>query len=282
MTDYSMESLLPYARLALKETSNGQLYNFMDGLFAQLEAAKLNGVRKRPPSQGGPYRYDYSAECPQELKNGAADVFLYLTHRGLIAPEIQSFPASMNFDRWRVTPRGVQWAAGAEPVPEDTAGYLLGLRKTVPSMDDIIFQYVEEGVGAFVREAYFSAAVMLGAACEKEIYLLAQSLLPALVSPTDQQKLKDILDRRGLFKLLNQIEEYLTACEKKDRGVFDGAQRHLLSMFESIRVQRNDAVHPNSANVREDSVRHAYAAFPSALKKAEQIREWLGKNPGVI
>lgn len=198
--DNSIEALLPYARLALKETSNGYLYNFPDGLFDQLEAAKFNGVRKKPPSQGGPHRYDYSAECPQGLKNGAADVFLYLLHRGLIAPEMQIYPPSVGLDRWRITPRGVEWAAGAEPPPEDTAGYLLALRKTVPSMDGIIFQYVQEGLTALVRQTYFSAAVMLGAACEKEVYLLAHSLLDALAFPPAKKKLKEVLERRQLFK----------------------------------------------------------------------------------
>jgi hypothetical protein len=279
--DYSLEVLLPFARLALRETSNGDLYHFMDGLFFQLEKASIRGVRKKPQRYGGPYRYDYTADCPQELKNGATEVFLYLTYRGMVAPEVQSFPATFNFDRWHITPRGTDWAAGAEPVPEDTKGYITNLRSSVPTIDGVIVQYVQEGVSALARQAFFSAAVMLGAACEKEIYLLGQSLANALADPKAQKQLKEVLDRRSLFQLLNSIEKHLGLC-KNPRDLFDGSQRHLLSMFESIRVQRNDAVHPNNANVSENSVRQAYAAFPSALKKAEQIHEWLDVNPSSI
>jgi len=280
-SEYSVAKLLPFARLALKETSNGEIYAFMDSLFGQLEKANFRGVSKKPQDLGGPYRYDYTQTCPQTLKDGATDVFLYLMYRGMVAPETQSFPAALNFGRWRITRRGTEWAAGAEPVPEDTAGYLAALRKNVPTIDSIIFEYVQEGLSALVRETYFSAAVMLGAACEKEIYLLADSLIRALDSPTSQKKLKEALEGRSLFQLLNRIETYVGAC-KTPHDVFDGAHRHLLSLFESIRVQRNDAVHPRSANVSEDSVHHAYAAFPGALKKAEQLREWFENNPASI
>jgi hypothetical protein len=115
----------------------------------------------------------------------------------------------------------------------------------------------------------------------RKFYLLAQSLAGASASPADQTQLKEILDRRALFKLLNEIEEHWGRC-KNPRDLFDRAQRHMLSRFESIRVQRNEAVHPNSAKVSEGSVRQAYAAFPMALRRAEQIREWFDKNPGAI
>lgn len=66
------------------------------------------------------------------------------------------------------------------------------------------------------------------------------------------------------------------------RGDFDGALTHLSSLFEAIRVQRNDAVHPNTAAVNEDSVRLSYDAFPHATEKAETLRAWFGKNPASV
>lgn len=280
-SEYSVDKLLPFARLALQVTANGEIYAFMDGLFAQLEKAGFRGVQRTPQHQGAPYRYDYSYNCPQPLKDSAMDVFLYLMHRGMIAPETLSFPTALNFGRWRITSRGTEWANGAKPVPEDTAGYLADLQRSVPQIDSVILEYVQEGLSALVGETYFSAAVMLGAACEKEIYLLADALLTALAQSASQKKLEEALEGRSLFKLLNTIEAYLAAC-KEPRDIFDGAHRHLLSLFESIRVQRNDAVHPRSANVSEETVHHAYAAFPGALKKAEQLREWFGAHPASI
>ena len=57
------------------------------------------------------------------------------------------------------------------------AGYINFLKKHVPTLDDVIEQYILEALTAFNRDAYFAAAVMAGAASEKAIYLLAVSLL---------------------------------------------------------------------------------------------------------
>ena len=151
----------------------------------------------------------------------------------------------------------------------------------MPTLDPVIHQYIREGLGSFRRQMFFSAAVMLGAASEKEIYLLGQSLAGALKSPAAQAQLNKFLAERSLFRLLQGIENHVLRCAKL-RGVFEGAQIHLMSLFESIRVQRNDAVHPNTANVDEDSVRMAYDSFPKAVEKAEALCTWFQTNPGSV
>lgn len=55
-----------------------------------------------------------------------------------------------------------------------------------------------------------------------------------------------------------------------------------MSLYEAIRVQRNDAVHPMNAQVSEASVRHSIQSLPYALAKSEEIRHWLTSNPGSI
>jgi hypothetical protein len=60
------------------------------------------------------------------------------------------------------------------------AGYMKFLRGNVPILDDVIAQYMLEALEAFNREAYFAAAVMIGAASEKAVYLLAASLMNVL------------------------------------------------------------------------------------------------------
>ena len=122
---------------------------------------------------------------------------------------------------------------------------------------------------------------MLGAASEKEIYLLGQSLVGALINPGAQTQMTKLLADRSLYRLLQAIEKHIGNCAKL-RGVFDGAHIHLMSLFESIRVQRNDAVHPNTANVDEVSVRLAYDSFPKAIAKSEGLRAWLNANLGSI
>lgn len=279
--DYSLQSMLPFARAAIRDTSNFALEGFFDNLFAELEKAHVKGVQKRATPTY--VRYDYSdLICPVQLKYGSIEVFYFLLHKGLILPEPQSFPQGFNLARYWKTPKGDAWAKGFEPIPEDALGYVKHLNTLAPHLDPIVNEYVREGLGSFEREMYFSAAVMLGAASEKEIYLLGESLSKSLASTVESAQLtKMVTTGRSLYTLLETIRRHLEKC-KKFRDVFDGADTHLMSLFESIRVQRNEAVHPAAAHVSEESVRGAYNAFPKAIQKAEQLREWFASHLGAI
>jgi hypothetical protein len=54
--------------------------------------------------------------------------------------------------------------------------------------------------------------------------------------------------------------------------VMEGTTRHLMSLIEYIKVQRNDAVHPMTFQVSADSVRFSLNAFPLTFKKVEALR----------
>jgi hypothetical protein len=121
---------------------------------------------------------------------------------------------------------------------------------------------------------------------EKEIYLLGDSMVPARRSGQHKKDLAALLGNRSLYKLLTFIGERLRSVSsplrKSCNGLFDGAETHLASLFETSRVQRNDAVHPNTGTVNERSVRMAYDSFPAALRKTEELREWCGKDPNTL
>lgn len=55
-----------------------------------------------------------------------------------------------------------------------------------------------------------------------------------------------------------------------------------MSLIEAIRVQKNDAVHPQNAKVTLDSVRLSYQAFPHAVEKLDALRQWFLANPKSI
>jgi hypothetical protein len=279
--DYSLEKMVPFARAAIKPTSNFEIRHFMDALFAELDKAHVPGVARQNPR--GQYNYNFSegAYSP-ELRRAATEVFFYLVHRGYILPEPQSFPTAFNELKYWKTPRGTAWADGAEPLPEDVSGYMLRLSLLVPSLDSVIVQYIQEGLGSFARESFFPAAVMIGAACEKEIYLLADSLVVALKDPAAQSsQTKQVSSGRSLYRLLEMIRKHIEACLRL-RGDFEGALAHLSSLFEAIRVQRNDAVHPSTGTVNEESVRLSYEVFPHAVEKAEKLRAWFARNPASV
>src|SRR5258707_5894138 len=102
---------------------------------------------------------------------------------------------------------------------------------------------------------------MLGAASEKALYLLGNAMLPALKHQKSQQTLQQLLERRQLTKFLEFIRDTIDR-NAKTIAPSDGAVTQVSAMFDSIRAQRNDAVHPNSAQVSPESVRFLTANFP--------------------
>jgi hypothetical protein len=58
------------------------------------------------------------------------------------------------------------------------------------SVDAVIRQYVSEALNTYIRGTFFASAVMIGAASEKAIYMVAESLVPALQDVVKQETLK--------------------------------------------------------------------------------------------
>lgn len=283
---YTLAWILPYVREALKRTSNFEFRTYANALFRKMEDAQVKGVVSFPPGQnigGQLFQYD---GIPFEIRSLVSEAFFYLFRKGYIAPDAPD--ARLNpppLHMFNVTQRGRAWLQGEEPPPEDAERYMKFLRGLVPTLDPVIDQYVVEALTAFEREAFFASAVMLGAASEKELYLLADSVLSALKDVKKQAKVKGLLDRRKLMELFETVRDTVddaATAKVIPYSVTEGATVHLMSLFEAIRVQRNDAVHPMNAQVSEDSVRHLIQSLPYVLGKSEEIRNWLTINPGSI
>ena len=285
---FTLTWILPYVRQGLKQTDNFEFRTYANALFTELEKANTLGVVRLPqgsPSYHGGQIFDYQT-MPRDLRNLVTEAFFHLFHKGYIAPAApDSYLNQPTLGTFRVTQRGRAWLQGKEPLPEDAEQYLKFLRERVPALDPIIEQYVIEALTAFDRDAYFASAVMLGAASEKELYLLAEAVFLALRDAGKQTKLRGLLDRRkllGLFKMVRDEIRQAVAAKLIPNAVSESSTTHLMSLYEAIRVQRNDAVHPMNAVVSEDSVRLLLQAFPYALSKSEELRVWLADHPGSI
>jgi hypothetical protein len=280
---YSLSTILPFVRQSLRGRGNFSYDHFVWGLWTELERAGTPGVVRTPPERnfsGQVYDYEHA---PYELRRVTTEAFYYLFHSGFTMPEPPgNLPGHPSEFTYHLTPRGLAWAASLEPLPEDVEGYMAVLRRLVPSLDSVIDQYVREGLSSFERQSYFSAAVMIGAAAEKAVYLLAESMVDAFSDARRQETFKKLIERRKLNELFHTLEKTIRdayVARALPFAVFDGAVSHLMSLIEAIKVQRNDAVHPMNAVVSADSVRLSFAAFPYALEKLVALRAWFLANP---
>lgn len=285
LTNYSLPSILPFVRQALRGRGNFAYKDFVTALFTQLETINLPGVERTPQHKMHTLQmFDYQA-APYELKSVTMEAFQYLLRNGYLIPVPPEDTTNLRNVNFVVTERGISWAENIEPIPEDVEGYMKLLQKLVPNLDAVIEQYIIEGLRSFERQTYFAAAVMVGAAAEKSVYLLAESLVGAFKDAAKQSKLRKLIEHRGLRQLFEMTEKTIQdshTAKLLPYPISDGGATHLMSLIEAIRVQRNDAVHPMNATVSADSVRLSLLAFPHALEKLETLRTWFLANPKTI
>jgi hypothetical protein len=278
---YTLSWILPIIRNEVKVRGNFEYRIFAQQVWCGLEKHNVEGVARTPPHLA--HLGQVFQPILLALQNAAAEAFWFLARCGYISP-VPRDDHSGNLDlyRYNVTARGLTWFDGGEPLPEDISGYMKFICDRVPNIDAVVEQYVMEALIAFERQAYFASAVMLGAASEKALYILAAAMVDALKSQKARQALEQLLKGRALNPLFAFIRDTLERNRKLPNMPYDGVSTHLMSLFEAIRTQRNDAVHPTIGQVSADSVRLLTASFPYALSKAEELRNWLVANPQIL
>lgn len=285
-SNYSLPWILPYVRKVVKLSGNFNYETFMSHLWTQMEPA-VPDIKRYDQLQQQQLRRVFDYSSPKELPSVANDAFFFLIRNGYIVPEVDrsvTFPMhAPRGDRYDVTPRGKQWTDGADdPLPEDTAGYMKLLKQNVSTLDPVVEEYIRNALIAFNGGAHFAAAVMVGAAAEKAIYMLAEAMVPAFKAISRKSKLEQLFKaKRSLTHFLEFIRDTLE-MNAKLLGPSDNAITQIAGMFDAIRVQRNDAVHPQSGYVSDLSVRFTLVNFPAFLEKSEEVRDWLIRNPGSI
>jgi len=181
----------------------------------------------------------------------------------------------------RLTQFGRDVISQSEPHYYDPDAYIEFLKNMVPNLDFVIEQYVLEGLNSFRRRLFFASAVMLGAAAEKAILLLLEAIMKSMTNPQKKAEVTQLLDRGRLPAIYDKIHETLaplTSTNTIPYSIHQGCNEHLLSLFEMIRVQRNDAVHPVAANVDRAKVFLSLQTLPVALQLIYKLIDWFDNN----
>ena len=205
---------------------------FISRLWRELDEVGAPGIVRVPEQDrwahsGQIYNYDGSS---YELKAAAVEAYFKIVQSGFVVeqPTQQFFERTRPSGQWfRWTARGQAWIDDTQPVPEHPSAYMDYLRGLVSRLDPVVEQYVSEALVAFDRGADFAAAVMVGAACEKFLYLLTEAMLPALQSPTEKMKLEKLFQNRKLTGDRRFLER--ENCELKSDSIPNqGGVRRLL------------------------------------------------------
>jgi hypothetical protein len=104
----------------------------------------------------------------------------------------------------------------------------------VPNLDEVVREYVVEGLGSFEHDRFRAAAFMIGAASEKALYMMAEKMLDAISARRWKERFSTALKRRDLTELFDQMRKVLGRANNlpaRPFEIFDGDQDHLVSLI---------------------------------------------------
>jgi len=187
----------------------------------------------------------------------------------------------IGYPQLRLTKFGQYYISQSAPHYHDPEGYMEFLKSIVPNIDTVIEQYVFESLNCYRQQLFFASAVMVGAAAEKAILLLLQAITDSMSNSSSKRKAAQLLERPNLPEIFDTIMKTVNPLIKTKTipySVHQGCTEHLISLFEMIRVQRNDAIHPITGQVSRTKVFLSLQTLPTALESINKLIEWFGNN----
>lgn len=163
----------------------------------------------------------------------------------------------------------------------DPDEYVNNLEQLVPSLDEVISQYALESLRCFRQNLIFASAVMIGAAAERAMLLLLEAIGLWVNNEKEKQTINAFLDRPRLPQIFDMIRKIIKTTIDQNLmpySVHEGVTEHFLSLYEMIRVQRNDAVHPAVGEVSRNKVFLSIQTFPVALEVLFRVNNWFLDN----
>lgn len=273
--------LLRFLKEALKEDQDGSQAGLVSSALKKMSAA---GLLTLPPAESGGDPVAKAVAGNPYLEKLVAECNTFLIFQGIIVPRPAVPPdrrpgASGEF---LVTDYGREWAeSDLEPIPEDAVGYSQFLKDSISGIDPVIAQYIGEALNTFNRGFLMASAVLLGAASEKVMYLLAEALIASSATARASAALPEILERRRLGPLCDGVFGVIDRLAAEGRipyDVHEESSGSLRSLFAAIRIQRDDAVRPVAGNFSKGQLRLLLLSFPHVCRKAYDFLGWLG-NP---
>lgn len=186
---------------------------------------------------------------------------------------------------YRLTDYGRGAVKQQRPQPYDPDGFLAEFDRLVVPSDPVAREYLAEAVRALNANCFKAAAVMVGAASEQLVLVLADTFRDALPDPDEQRTFDK--DAGGpaasVSRRYNALKERLERMVEAKRLGFELASTvrgELPSAFEFIRRCRNDAGHPAIPTQTDpDTVFLHLRVFVEYARRVTALAEFFKTNP---
>jgi len=184
------------------------------------------------------------------------------------------------FPWFTLTAFGVECINKNEFLPFDPNGYLVSLQNRVPGLDSVTLIYLREAISTFNRDFYLSASVALGVAAEALILRMIDSYVAAFGDPQRRLNAEKRYEGKQLRAQYGQFkQDFASLRPTLPRDLYGDFETHLDSIFQLIRVTRNDSGHPSGTVPERAVVMANLQAFPYFAQRVLAIAKHFEGNP---
>jgi len=153
-------------------------------------------------------------------------------------------------------------------LPADPESYLQGIKNLIPDLDEITFEYISESISAYYRNCLLSATICLGVASEQLILRLIEEftnyISDSFKTKLEKEEQSSLYKRYKVFKEVFKGEN-IPAELKKDSDIY------LDTIFNFIRINRNEAGHPTGSTMVKSIVYSNLQIFSQYAKKVTDL-----------
>jgi hypothetical protein len=208
------------------------------------------------PVEGGAHGYEPSIRRIDERR--FREIVWELVIQGVLVIGLNA--SNPEWPWLSVSEWGEEYVREGGPDVYDPDGYLRDLASDHP-LDEIEQRYLSQASAAFRADLPDAAAVMIGAASEHLLLLLADAIVEKEKTggATKVEKMRD----GPALKLLNEVSKYMEPRRKNlERSLAEGFETTFHGVAHMIRTSRNDAGHPALSAVDRDQAFVDLRLFP--------------------
>jgi hypothetical protein len=187
-----------------------------------------------------------------------------------IAPNISGLSASdFSFPYFGITPYGAEVLDSPQFEPHYPQSYLREFADSAPS-DATVAAYINEAIHSFHRGALAASMLMLGVAAERTFLMVCESVSGSLEPGKDKDDFGRIMARQSMKAKLDWIS---TNFQQRRDALPDGTEILVISIYNLVRLQRNDLGHPKEKppRVTRAEARTHLQMFPTFYSKAQEV-----------
>ena len=152
-----------------------------------------------------------------------------------------------------LTEYGLKAIESELPIPNDISGYLTRIKNEIPSINEVVLNYLEESIKTYNINQLLSSTITLGCASEKALLLLIDTYCESFSDLEKGKDFKKKVDKKLIRAKFELFHEDLTRnISKIPSELKEDYNVTLVGIFEIIRRNRNEAGHPTGKQVEKE------------------------------